>query len=931
MIRARNLAHRSDMNRKLVGGLVALVVALVAVWFLWLRGDGDKPKPAGGSGRTAEITPSATPPANPDEEADAPRAMAPRWSLDLDPAGPIRLEGQVVGPDGKGVAGAEVWLSSVPPRTAKAEEDGTFSFDKLVGRTYALSAKSGALIGGMTYKLTASSDPVVIRLGEGATVVVSVVDEGKRPVANAEVRSGDAHETTARTDGKGEATLKPLTPGYAGVEVQADGYAPATGFTTVGSAGAVGRLTITMHRGFAISGHVVDDTGKPVAKAHVSVGGFGGFERFEREPPASGKPDPNIATTDDKGQFSIRAVAAGTHILAAIDGEHAPVRSAPITVTDRAITGVQLVMKAGGVIAGTVVDATKKPVAYATVRVAGADEQMMQVAGRQATTDATGAFELRGVSRAKLQARAESESAASKLLTLDLTEKREARDLELVLDVTGTISGIVVDDKGAPVPEVQVSAFPDILGGESMEGMMLASMSPATTDGAGAFTITGLPDGAYRLWAARSTSSSGGWGRDHTSAKTGDKNVRITLAAAGGIKGTIVTQDGGGAPKLANVSVGWQAPTPAQDGAFEIRELAAGTYDVTFRGPDFAVTTKRDVKVEPGKTVDLGAVTVHRGRKVTGKVVDRKGQPIAGAKVKLGEMLMFSDDDKPDDDEDATENMGGIRSAVSDQDGRFSIIGVPAKATTLAADHPTAGRSVSVAILDGKQDPLPVTLTLRGFGSISGKVTQQGKPLANVAVTHSSRGGGAQLGAAETDDQGNFTMKKVPEGAVVLQVMQNKMMSMKTTTANTQVTAGKETKVTIDFPVGQVTLVVQIKAAAGHKVDAAQVFLFSGTALPANGKQLMDSFIAGGAQGMKFWFGEGKPLPEFDELVPGDYSICTIPITGDMGDPQFMQRINENVATLKVYCRKATVAAAPLKQTMTQEVPAMTPLPAPAN
>jgi len=346
------------------------------------------------------------------------------------------------------------------------------------------------------------------------------------------------------------------------------------------------------------------------------------------------------------------------------------------------------------------------------------------------------------------------------------------------------------------------------------------------------------------------------------------------------------------------------------------------------------VTIKRDITVEAGKTFDMGAVTVYRGRKISGRVLDSKGKAVAGAKIKVGDMIVFSDEQKAgdteaDDDDNDAQSMGGARTAVSDADGHFSIIGIAAKSTTVAADHPTAGRSASISIPEGKQDPAPVTLTLRGFGSITGKVTQKGKPIAGVAVTQSQKGAGAQLSGAQTDDEGNFTMKKVPEGTVTLQAMQQKMMSLKSTTATVQVTAGKESKVTIDIPVGAVTLTVNIKPAAGAKVDAAQVFLFAGAASPANGKQLMDAFIAGGAQGMKFWFGEGKPPAAFEELVPNDYSVCSIPITGDMNDPQFMMRINENAQTLKVYCRQIKVPATPVAQTFLQELPSMAPLPAP--
>jgi hypothetical protein len=80
---------------------------------------------------------------------------------------------------------------------------------------------------------------------------------------------------------------------------------------------------------------------------------------------------------------------------------------------------------------------------------------------------------------------------------------------------------------------------------------------------------------------------------------------------------------------------------------------------------------------------------------------------------------------------------------------------------------------------------------------------------------------------------------------------------------------------------------------------------------------------------MKFWFGEGKPLPEFEELVPANYSVCTIPITGDLNDAQFQQRLQEESASLKVYCKPVKLQASPQKQTVVHEVPAMTPLPAP--
>ena len=909
--------------RKAIAAGVALVVVGVAVWFFAFRKHDSAP-PAAPAAAKQDKDPwlEANKPKADSGEHASPRGLAPKWSLDIDPEGPLRLEGQVVDADGKGIAGADVAIDTVPPRTAKAEDDGTFAFDKLVGRSYEITAGKGELVGGpVTYKLTGSSDPVVVHVGRGAAVDVDVADEKGQPIAKAAVEVPGQIKREATTDDKGHATVKGVKPGWISVEATADGYASASSFASVGSAGATGHVSLVLRRGAAVSGRVVDEAGKPLAKVRVTASDVNGWSRNKGE-----------QTTDDAGKFTFAALAPGNHTLSAIDGEHAPAESNPINVTaDRPLT-IDIVMKAGASIAGVVVDADGKPRAFATVRVAGKGADMWRTASRQATTDRNGKFELRGLARTKLQARAESDTAASKLVDLDLTAQPAKRDLELVLDVSGTIAGVVVDGAGQPVAEVEVNAFPDVLAGASTEGIALAGMSSATTDGAGGFTIRGLPDGDYRLWAARHTGSfQDGWGKQSTPAKVGDTKVKIVMPAAGSLVGKLALETGA-APKLAYVQVGAQPGTPAdKTGAFRIEELEPGPYDMHVFGPEFAELIKHDVKIEAGKTTDLGTITVVRGRRLVGKVVDGSGAPVAGARVKLAEML-FSSAESDDTQSESWEDMAGIRSDVTAQDGSFSLPGVPQKATTVMADHPDRGRSLPQPVPAGTDDPPAITLALRGYGSIAGKVVLKGQPQANVAVSESIKGGGGMQAAfAETAADGTFTMPKVAEGTHVLNALQSQMMSMKATSVTVQVTAGKQTTVTIDIPVGTIALTVQVHAQSGAKVDAAQVFLLQGAAAFANAKQLADGFLQGGMQGMKFWFGEGKPLPEFDELVAGDYSVCSIPITGDLSDPTFQQRMQENMQTLKVYCKAVKITPSPNAQTVTQDLPAMTPLPAPKS
>jgi hypothetical protein len=149
------------------------------------------------------------------------------------------------------------------------------------------------------------------------------------------------------------------------------------------------------------------------------------------------------------------------------------------------------------------------------------------------------------------------------------------------------------------------------------------------------------------------------------------------------------------------------------------------------------------------------------------------------------------------------------------------------------------------------------------------------------------------------------------------------------TSVSVEVKAGQAQNVNIDIPVGNVELDVTIKPIENAKIDSAQVFLFRGTVAATTAKQLNDTFGSGGMSGVKFWFGEGKPMPVFDKIVAADYSVCGIPVTGNLMDPTFGQRLQEHVDTLRVYCKTVTVASSPQKQAVTLELPAMQPLPDP--
>ncbi|MGE5183691.1 MAG: MSCRAMM family protein, partial [Acidobacteriota bacterium] len=183
---------------------------------------------------------------------------------DDDPAGTLRLEGQVLGAGDHPVGGATVVLGSTPPRTATTEADGGFAFDHLVARAYRITARAPAGIAGpVVAHLTDKSDPVVLHLRAGSKLAIDVVGGDGKPVDGADVElRGDDRQRAPAPGGK--VTFAPLVPGPYTVVASAPGLAPAHQLVLV--AGDT-HARVVLAPGAPVSGKVVDDHGAPVAGA----------------------------------------------------------------------------------------------------------------------------------------------------------------------------------------------------------------------------------------------------------------------------------------------------------------------------------------------------------------------------------------------------------------------------------------------------------------------------------------------------------------------------------------------------------------------------------------------------------------------------------------------------------------------------------------
>ena len=154
----------------------------------------------------------------------------------------------------------------------------------------------------------------------------------------------------------------------------------------------------------------------------------------------------------------------------------------------------------------------------------------------------------------------------------------------------------------------------------------------------------------------------------------------------------------------------------------------------------------------PGRPRGLTVVLTRPGF-VAGQVVDRAGQPIAGAVAGVRWMT------RPDWDE-SLRLMGAGPTATTDARGQFRLGPLPAgAAVVLAAQHPR------YAAMVGGSEPIPtgtedIVLTLAPPGAVVGRVLlTDGRPAARVPVH--CQGIGAEL-TTETDAGGQFRFGGLP-------------------------------------------------------------------------------------------------------------------------------------------------------------------------
>ena len=372
-----------------------------------------------------------------------------------------------------------------------------------------------------------------------------------------------------------------------------------------------------------LTGRVVDDQGKPVGGAIVIAIASDPFSDVDAQSLSEAK-------SGADGSFSIpNAPGAPRGILVRAAG-YVPANQFQLEARlDQRVT-----VKRGGTIQGTVVDATGKPAAGALVV---CDEVAV-------LTDATGAYRLPGVDTGlrAVEALWKDDFAARK----DAIRVQRGAEAAVALRLAraATITGSVVDETTRkPVAGVRVGASS---GGFFFGGRRQRRERSARTDAKGTFRLTGLAPRAYTVSAEREgylTSSI----RGVTGGLATPGTASLALAKAASIAGKVVDEKGAAMPgarvrierdggmrgmmrRGPQAFLGGQSALSGPDGAFRIRNLAAGR-NLQLEAEKSGYTTGR----RPGVTLKTGealanlSLVLKKGIEARGKVVDAQGKPVA--------------------------------------------------------------------------------------------------------------------------------------------------------------------------------------------------------------------------------------------------------------------------------------------------------------
>ena len=643
---------------------------------------------------------------------------------------------------GVGIAGGALSILLAKNATAKAAPSALMINVAKLALAGPPATVAGAGFGMLAVKISALL-AIVVMIG----YVVSHVVTQTEPVLPTSTHVTE--DTTPISENITDSTAQPQPTGSG---ASAFARAMSEALTGNGANAGAGVVTGRMY---------IVETGEPVSGIKVML------------KPVNDNPDIEIvAATDDKGIYRLTVPAPGEYTLQrpfSDPGLPSP-EDEPRTIRisqGQVLKDIDFPLVMGILVSGICVDEEGNPISGATVE--GRDQDNYRSLESYITRE-DGRFALAGlVKTPHFTLEAETDAGlVSDLLGPRKLSDAGLSDVRLVLRPGASISGTVVDPRGAPLPGVKVSTDPVVHDVKRMVGRDVTE-----TESGGQFTLTGLGSGTHRLflrWPGGEQLYSPATGPENIELKLGDTVDGLRLVFDDpSLKGLTISGrvvDTKNAP-IANAEVRVHGGNVTQfgqtdvQGAFLLGGFSDTSLTVYVEHAGQADAIIRDI---PAGTSNLKMV-MESTATLEGQVVDAStGRPISQFElVHLDEKTRFQ-----------TGERTRMRPQV-DPEGHFRIENVaPGPVTVIANAEGYAESELTVDDVKPGETRSNLRIALSGGVTVTGTVQDpSGKPVANAYIIPGGVPNGMEprlAAASQTNDDGQFTLENQPTTLNLLSV-----------------------------------------------------------------------------------------------------------------------------------------------------------------